>query len=67
VPTKRPIERIKETISSGINSISDVEFTPTKELGKVHKELHHWGLQTFPIRGMWHIANPNKIFDYILN
>jgi len=57
-------ERIKETISSGINSISDVEFTPTKELGKV-KRVDPLGITDLRIRGMWHIANPNKIFDYI--
>ena len=57
-------ERIKDTISSGINSISDVEFTPTKELGKV-KRVDPLGITDLRIRGMWHIANPNKIFDYI--
>jgi len=57
-------ERIKDTISSGINSISNVEFTPTKELGKV-KRVDPLGITDLRIRGMWHIANPNKIFDYI--
>jgi len=57
-------ERIKNTISNGINSISDVEFTQTNELGKV-KKVDPLGITDLRIRGMWHIENPNKIFDYI--
>jgi hypothetical protein len=61
---KETYERIKNTISSGINSISDVEFTATKELGKV-KKVDPLGITDLRIRGMWHIANPHKVFDYI--
>jgi len=61
---KEIYERIKNTISDGINSIPDVEFTPTNELGKV-KKVDPLGITDLRIRGMWHIANPNKIFDYI--
>jgi len=61
---KETYERIKDTISNGINSIADVEFTETKELGKV-KKVDPLGITDLRIRGMWHIANPNKIFDYI--
>ena len=57
-------ERIKNTISSGIDTISDVEFTQTKELGKV-KKVDPLGITDLRIRGMWHIDNPNKIFNYI--
>ena len=57
-------ERIKNTISSGINTIPNVEFTNTKELGKV-KKVDPLGITDLRIRGMWHIANPTKIFDYI--
>jgi len=57
-------ERIKNTISSGINTIPNVEFTETKELGKV-KKVDPLGITDLRIRGMWHIANPTKIFDYI--
>jgi len=57
-------ERIKNTISSGINTIADVEFTETKELGKV-KKVDPLGITDLRIRGMWHIANPTKIFDYV--
>ncbi|MCW8955065.1 MAG: NgoPII family restriction endonuclease [Sulfurimonas sp.] len=61
---KETYERIKRTISSGIASISDVEFTQTNELGKV-KKVDPLGITDLRIRGMWHIDNPNKIFNYI--
>jgi len=61
---KETYERIKETISSGITSIEDVEFTQTKELGKV-KKVDPLGITDLRIRGMWHIDNPNKIFSYL--
>lgn len=61
---KETYERFKETISSGINTIADVEFTQTKELGRV-KKVDPLGITDLRIRGMWSIENPNKIFDYI--
>jgi len=61
---KETYERIKNTISSGITTIPDVEFTNTKELGKV-KKVDPLGITDLRIRGMWHIDNPNKIFNYI--
>jgi hypothetical protein len=61
---KEIYERIKNTISSGITSINDVEFTQTKELGKV-KKVDPLGITDLRIRGMWHIDNPNKTFNYI--
>jgi len=61
---KETYERIKTTISSGITTIPDVEFTDTKELGKV-KKVDPLGITDLRIRGMWHIDNPNKTFSYI--
>ncbi len=61
---KEIYERIKNIISSGINSIEDVEFTETKELGKV-KRVDPLGITDLRIRGMWHIDNPNRTFGYI--
>ena len=61
---KETYERIKDTISNGINTIADVEFTETKELGKV-KKVDPLGITDLRIRGMWHIENPNKIFSYL--
>jgi hypothetical protein len=61
---KEIYERIKDTISDGISSISNVELAPTEELGKV-KKVDPLGITDLRIRGMWYIVNPNKIFDYI--
>ena len=61
---KATYERIKNTISEGINTIANVEFTETKELGKV-KKVDPLGITDLRIRGMWHIDNPNKTFSYI--
>lgn len=61
---KDTYERIKNTISNGITTISDVEFTKTNELGKV-KKVDPLGITDLRIRGMWHIENPTKIFNYI--
>ena len=61
---KATYERIKNTISEGINTIANVEFTETKELGKV-KKVDPLDITDLRIRGMWHIDNPNKIFSYI--
>lgn len=57
-------EKIKKTISAGINEIPDVEFTETNELGKV-KKVDPLGVTDLRIRGMWHIENPHKIFSYL--
>lgn len=64
IADKAIYERIKNKISEGVNSIPDVEFTESKELGKV-KKVDPLGITDLRIRGMWHIENPNKIFRYI--
>jgi hypothetical protein len=61
---KEVYERIKNTISEGIYSIPNVEFTETNELGKV-KRVDPLGITDLRIRGMWHIDNPHKIFTYL--
>lgn len=57
-------ERIRTTISTGINSIPDVEFGETKELGRVNR-VDPLGITNLRIRGMWSIQNPRRVFDYI--
>ena len=57
-------EKIRTTISEGIMTIPDVDFTDTRELGKV-KRIDPLGITDLRIRGMWHIQNPNKVFEYI--
>lgn len=57
-------QRIKNTISTGISSIPNVEFANTKELGGV-KRVDPLGITNLRIRGMWHIQNPRTVFDYV--
>ncbi len=57
-------ERIKTTISRGVNSILDVEFAETNELGRVNR-VDPLGITYLRIRGMWGIQNPHKAFSYI--
>ena len=61
---KNTYERIINKISSGLNELSDVEFAVTNELGRVNK-VDPLGITNLRIRGMWHIKNPNKVFNYI--
>lgn len=61
---KEVYEKIKNTISSGIKEIPNVEFTETNELGKV-KKVDPLGITDLRIRGMWHIENPHKVFSYL--
>lgn len=56
--------RIKKAISSGIRNISNLEFSETKELGRVNR-VDPLGITNLRIRGMWTIKNPLKVFDYI--
>lgn len=56
--------RIKDTISSGINTIGNLEFSETKELGRVNK-VDPLGITNLRIRGMWHIQNPRRVYNYL--
>ncbi len=62
--SKEVYERIREKISQGVNELPDVEFSRTKELGRVNK-VDPLGITYLRIRGMWGIENPIKVFDYI--
>jgi len=61
---KEIYERIRNKISSGLSELEGVEFSETKELGRVNK-VDPLGITYLRIRGMWHIDNPVKVFDYI--
>jgi hypothetical protein len=61
---KATYERIKNAISEGIQELSHIEFAETKELGRVNK-VDPLGITYLRIRGMWHIDNPSKVFEYI--
>ncbi|HDJ3072805.1 NgoPII family restriction endonuclease [Staphylococcus aureus] len=58
-------ERIKHRIKDGVSAIEGVEFTPTKELGKV-KNVDPLNITDLRIRGMWHIANPLNVFGDVI-
>ena len=55
-------EKITNTIASGINQIPGVEFSQTKELGRVNK-VDPLNITYLRIRGMWGIQNPLSVFD----
>ena len=56
--------RIKDKISTGINEIEGVEFSETKELGRVNK-VDPLGITYLRIRGMWGIDNPMNVYNYL--
>lgn len=57
-------EKIKTVIKAGVNTIPDVEFADTKELGHVNR-VDPLGITYLRIRGMWGIENPAKVFSYV--
>lgn len=57
-------DKIKNVIKQGIKTIAGVEFAQTKELGRVNK-VDPLGITYLRIRGMWHIENPLKVFNYV--
>lgn len=56
--------RIKSTIKNGVENIQGVEFSETKELGRINK-VDPLGITYLRIRGMWGIDNPWTVFKYI--
>nr|WP_255296802.1 NgoPII family restriction endonuclease [Testudinibacter aquarius] len=62
--TQDVYEQIKMYIKKGITQIEDVEFSETKELGRVNK-VDPLGITYLRIRGMWGIENPFTVFNYI--
>jgi NgoPII restriction endonuclease len=56
--------RVSDSIRNGIAELADIEFTETDELAKI-KKVDPLGITDLRVRGMWHIANPNKVFNYI--
>ncbi len=56
--------RIRQRIKNGVETISNVEFAQTRELGRVNR-VDPLGITYMRIRGMWHIENPWKVFDYV--
>lgn len=61
---KSVYEKIKNVIKNGVQSIPDVEFAETKELGRVNR-VDPLGITYLRVRGMWGIENPFNVFDYL--
>ena len=62
---KEVYERIFNAIKDGISTITDVEFSETKELGKV-KNIDPYKITDLRVRGMWDIKTPpSYIGNYI--
>lgn len=56
--------RIKNTIRNGVNSIPNIEFAETNELGRINR-VDPLGITYLRVRGMWGIDNPFNVFRYI--
>jgi hypothetical protein len=56
--------RIKNTIATGISTIEDVNFSQTKELGRVN-QVDPLEITYLRIRGMWGIKNPLDVYSYL--
>lgn len=61
---KKVYEKIKNAIKIGVESIENIKFSETKELGRVNK-VDPLGITYLRVRGMWGIENPFKVFDYL--
>ena len=56
--------RIKQNIKIGVENIEGIEFSPTRELGRINR-VDPLGITYLRVRGMWHIENPWKVFHYV--
>jgi len=56
--------RIRQRIKDGVEAIHSVEFSQTRELGRVNR-VDPLGITYLRIRGMWHIDNPWHVFNYV--
>lgn len=61
---KEVYEQIKSVIKDGVQQIPNVQFSETKELGRVNR-VDLLGITNLRVRGMWEIQNPFCVFDYI--
>lgn len=56
--------KIKSKIKDGVEAIPGVEFSETRELGRVNK-VDPLGITYLRVRGMWGIENPWTVFKYV--
>ena len=57
--------RVKRKIKEGVETIPDVDFADTEELGRINR-IDPLGITSLRIRGMWIMQNPWTTFSYIL-
>ena len=57
-------ERVRHSIKQGFETSDGLEFSPTRELGRINR-IDPLGITYLRIRGMWHIENPWKVFGYV--
>jgi len=56
--------RVRRKIKDGVESIQGIEFSETRELGKIHR-VDPLGITYLRVRGMWGIVNPWSVFSYV--
>lgn len=56
--------RIRDEIIAGIEEVRDVEFSENKELARFNN-LHLLEIAYLRVSGIWGIANPGDIYDYL--
>ena len=57
-------EDVFEGLKKGIAILPNIQFSPTKELGRVN-HVDPLGLTNLRIRGMWLLENPFTAFSYV--
>ena len=55
---------MKQKIIKGVGETAGIEFSPTKELGRVNK-VDPLGITSLRVRGMWQIEHPEKVYQYL--
>lgn len=58
---KEAYQRVEKSVKAGVNQINEVDFSETKELGRVNN-VDPLGITYLRMRGMWHIGHPVKVF-----
>lgn len=61
---ERVYAALKEDLTLNIKAIPDINFSPTKELGRVNG-VDPLSITNLRIRGMWFMHPPYKVFDYV--
>lgn len=57
-------EHIKSSIKDGVEATPDIEFSQTKELGRINR-VDPMVITYLRLRGMWHKKNPFENFSYV--